>query len=71
MATFLYRYAGLPAVSEGDTFRDVDAAAYYYDAVLWAARESITNGVSATEFAPAAICTRAQIVTFLYRYSVK
>ena len=48
-------------------FVDVDASAYYYDAVLWAAQKGITGGMSDTLFAPNAACTRAQIVTFLWR----
>ena len=48
-------------------FVDVPADAYYYDAVLWAAKNGITGGVDATHFAPNAPCTRAQAVTFLYR----
>lgn len=64
--TFLYRAAGTPAVS-GGSFADVDANAYYADAVAWAVSEGITSGTSATTFSPDAACTRAQIVTFLYR----
>ena len=48
-------------------FVDVPADAYYYDAVLWAAENGITGGVDDTHFAPNAPCTRAQIVTFLWR----
>ena len=48
-------------------FVDVPANAYYYDAVLWAAENGITGGVDDTHFAPNAPCTRAQIVTFLWR----
>ena len=48
-------------------FVDVPADAYYYDAVLWAAKNGITDGVDDTHFAPNATCTRAQIVTFLWR----
>ena len=48
-------------------FVDVPADAYYYDAVLWAAENGITDGVDETHFAPDATCTRAQIVTFLWR----
>ena len=40
---------------------------YYYDAVLWAVRNEITNGIDATHFGPNNTCTRGQIVTFLYR----
>ena len=48
-------------------FVDVPADAYYDDAVLWAAENGITGGVDDTHFAPNATCTRAQIVTFLWR----
>lgn len=64
--TFLYRNAGSPVVS-GTSFSDVAADAYYADAVVWAVSEGVTNGTSATTFSPNAACTRAQIVTFLYR----
>ena len=67
-ATFLYRYAGSPAVSGRNYFNDVNETDYYYDAVVWAASEEITTGTSATTFSPADFCTRGQIVTFLYRY---
>ena len=52
-------------------FGDVSEDDYFYKAVLWAVGEEITTGTSATEFSPDAFCTRAQIVTFLYRASVK
>lgn len=64
--TFLYRAAGAPAVS-GGSFADVEADAYYADAVVWAAEQGITSGTTAETFSPAQACTRAQIVTFLYR----
>lgn len=67
VVTFLYRYAGEPGVSNKITFTDVAEGEYYYNAVLWALGTGITNGVSATEFAPKEGCTRGQIVTFLYR----
>lgn len=66
IVTLLYRANGSPAVS-GGSFADVPANAYYADAVAWAMTESLTNGTSATTFSPNAICTRAQIVTLLYR----
>ena len=62
----LYRIAGSPAVS-GGSFADVDAKAYYADAVSWAVQEGITSGVGRDKFGPDAPCTRAQIVTFLNR----
>ena len=48
-------------------FADVPAGSYYYDAVLWAVENGITNGTSDTAFGPGQNCSRAQIVTFLYR----
>ena len=48
-------------------FVDVPADAYYYDAVLWAETNSITDGTDDTHFSPNATCTRAQAVTFLWR----
>ena len=66
--TFLWRAAGSPAPkSSAMPFTDVDADAYYHDAVLWAVEQDITNGTSDTTFSPNATCTRAQIVTFLWR----
>lgn len=54
-------------VETGNPFRDVSAGAYYYDAVLWAARQGITTGTGPAQFSPDAVCTRAQMVTFLWR----
>lgn len=65
--TFLHRAAGKPAAEGANTFTDVDSAAYYHAAVLWAAEKGVTGGTSATTFSPAAPCSRAQIVTFLWR----
>ena len=64
--TFLHRAAGSPQAS-GSRFSDVDSDAYYAAAVAWAVANGITDGVSTTSFAPGSPCTRAQIVTFLYR----
>ena len=64
--TFLYRAAGAPAVS-GSSFQDVPASAYCADAVAWAVKNGITQGTGAGAFSPNGGCTRAQIVTFLYR----
>ena len=67
MVTFLWRAAGSPMASGSNPFRDVSADTYYYDAVLWAVENGITSGISADAFAPDAMVTRAQTVTFLYR----
>lgn len=64
--TFLYRAAGSPAVS-GGSFSDVAANAYYAKAVAWANENGITSGTGNGKFGPKADCTRAQIVTLLYR----
>ena len=69
MATFLYRLNGSHAANTKNRFQDVQSGAYYYEPVLWAATMGITGGVSAAEFAPDAIVTRAQAVTMLYRYA--
>ena len=67
--TFLWRAAGRPAPeSRTMPFTDVPADSYYYDAVLWAVENGITKGTSSTTFSPDDTCTRAQIVTFLWRY---
>ena len=66
--TFLWRAKGSPAPKATTTaFTDVAPDSYYYNAVLWAVENGVTNGTSATTFSPDAICTRGQIVTFLYR----
>ena len=67
MAALLYRTAGTPAVSGGSSFVDVGANAYYSKAVAWAYQNDIASGTGANRFSPNAVCTRAQIVTFLYR----
>ncbi len=71
IVTFLWRYEGQPEVAASNPFGDVPAGAYYEKAVLWAATTGVTAGTSATTFSPAATCTRAQVVTFLYRDVVK
>ena len=65
--TFLYRAVGSPAVSGESAFEDVGADAYYARAVAWAAQNGVTNGISQALFGTGSDCTRAQIVTFLYR----
>ena len=67
VATFLWRTESSPAVSGGASFADVADNTYYTNAVIWAANSGVTSGTSATTFSPDAVCTRAQIVTFLYR----
>ena len=67
VVTFLWRYEGEPEATASATFTDVPSDAYYADAVSWAAEKGITTGVDGTRFAPGVDCTRAQIVTFLYR----
>ena len=66
--TFLWRVAGCPAPkSAAMPFTDVKAGSFYYDAVLWAVENGITKGTSETTFEPEADCTRAQIVTLIWR----
>jgi len=66
--TFMWRSAGQPApITKGCSFADVPFGSYYYSAVLWAGENHITGGYDAYSFGSADGCTRAQIVTFLYR----
>lgn len=65
--TFLYRASGAPAVSGNAAFSDVATNAYYAAAVKWAEKNGITGGIGGGLFGPDNNCTRAQIVTFLYR----
>ena len=68
--TFLWRAAGKPEPKcDTNPFTDVPEGKYYTDAVLWAYYEGITSGTSNTAFSPENTCTRAQVVTFLYRYA--
>lgn len=67
-AAILYRYAKLPAVNSKHNFVDVNEGTYYSDAVKWAFENGITSGTDVNLFSPDAICNRAQIITFLYRY---
>ena len=67
IVTFLWRSEKSPAAGSRNPFADVKSTAYYADAVLWAVREDITKGTTSTTFSPDADCTRAQIVTFLWR----
>ena len=67
MVTFLWRAHGAPRADGANPFTDVSSNAYYYDAVLWAVANGITNGTTATTFSPDAPVTRAQAVTFQWR----
>ncbi len=67
VVTFLWRAMGEKSVSTVNPFNDIKTSDYFYDAVLWAVKNEITNGMSATTFLPEYGCTRGQIVTFLYR----
>ena len=67
VVTFLWRANGQPAAWNSG-FTDVSADAYYAKAVAWAVQNGITTGTGFGVFSPDAACTRAQIVTFLYRY---
>ena len=72
IVTFLWRFEGEPAsTTTNNPFTDVKAGAYYEKAVLWASETGVTAGTSATTFSPDVTCTRAQVVTFLYRDMVK
>lgn len=67
VVTFLWRAMGSPEPRSAGTFTDVNASSYYAKAVRWALENGITSGTSATTFEPNAVCTRAQVVTFLMR----
>lgn len=71
IVAFLWRSEKSPAAGTASPFADVKSTAYYADAVLWAVKENITKGTTNTTFSPDADCTRAQIVTFLYRFTVE
>ena len=67
IVAFLWRSEKSPAAGTANPFTDVKSTAYYAVAVLWAVKENITEGTTNTTFSPDADCTRAQIVTFLWR----
>ncbi|MGI6057540.1 MAG: leucine-rich repeat protein [Bilifractor sp.] len=72
VVTFLWRLAGRPEPSSSENpFKDVGKNAWYYKAVLWAFENQVTNGTTSSTFSPDDLCTRAQIVTFLWNYSGK
>lgn len=65
--TFLWNANGRPTAKTHPAFTDISEADYYYEAVCWAAEQGITTGTSQTTFSPNETCSRAQVVTFLYR----
>ncbi len=67
IVTFLWRYEGKPIVSALNNFSDVSSSSVYYNAIMWAVDEGITQGITKTSFEPGTACTRAQAVTFIYR----
>ena len=71
VVTFLYRATSGSVSAVKTAFTDVDTNAYYADPVAWAVEKKVTNGVTATTFAPSSDCTRGQIVTFIYRTTGK
>ena len=69
IVTFLWKSAGKPAPKNStNPFTDVKDTSWYYQAILWAVENKVTNGTSATTFSPTMTCDRSQIVTFLYNY---
>lgn len=67
VVTFLWRANGSPSVSRSNPFKDISKSKYYYDAVIWAVSKGITSGTGSDVFSPDQSCTRAQVVTFLWR----
>lgn len=67
VVTFLHRAQGKPTSTTDNPFVDANADSFYYDAMLWALANNITNGTDATHFSPQSTCTRGQVVTFLFR----
>lgn len=67
IVSFLWRAAGYPSAGTVNPFTDVPENAYYINAMLWAVKQEITVGTTPSTFSPDEGCTRAQIVTFLYR----
>ncbi len=67
VVTFLYAAAGKPEITASSTFDDVADTDWYAKPVIWAKENDVTGGISATEFGPNQTCTRAQVVTFLYK----
>lgn len=71
VVTFLYRFANAKEPVIDCVFDDVEESKYYYDAVRWAYGTGVTDGITDTRFKPDELCTRAQIVTFLWRFVMR
>ena len=72
LVLILYRLAGSPAVTGvANPFTDVKTSDYYYNAIMWAYKNGVVDGISATQFAPTGDVTRQQIAAILYRYETK
>ena len=65
--TFLWRLKNQPLINNDIPFVDIKPNTYYYNAIKWAVQENITNGTDTNHFSPDTICSRSQIITFLYR----
>ena len=65
--TFLWASQGKPEVIGSSTFSDVSNSDWYAKAVLWAAKNDVTGGIGNGMFGPNNVCTRGQVVTFLYK----
>ena len=69
LVTVLWRLDGETAPKTATTFTDVDANAYYADAVAWAAESGVVNGIGGNKFDPEGNVTREQIAAILFRYA--
>ncbi len=69
MVVILWRIAGCPVVSVSNPFKDVKKGHYAYNAIMWAYKNKITSGTSATTFAPTANCQRYQLAVFLHKFN--
>lgn len=68
IVTFLWRAFGEPEPTAANcAFRDIEVNSFYFDAMMWACESNITTGTSYTTFSPNRACSRAEIVTFMYR----
>lgn len=71
VVTFLWNMNGQPKLSVSNPFKDVKTSDWYYHAIMWAVQNNVTAGTSATTFSPNQICTRGQVVTFLWNMEGK